>query len=884
MTRGFGVNAEVSVKCRNCREFKLTGRAKGDSYESFFGVETRWNLHLERKNAYCFVVAFITESELPDFATVNDKIVWRNSDGVSEKNKIYLYYVAGDSSCEPVVRLFYRATKSPRTVDLKQSLYDCGHYCRIASFNGDKPVLAEFPLPDDATYVAEDAAHHALLFYDTYGGPAEYNRPPLAKLDRHTANLVVLQRCIEPAKGGRYLQMADAKTLTFQPHPYINETVFSRWANAAFEAGIRNLVMTPVLDIQKNYDPNWEKGGYCFGHIHSLMHKGKARSGKFYPIRDSKDKRDAIDSTADCEVALMKNWLRRSPSAQLYHFNVEMNGAFSSYRSGIRMTPVGEVDGYEQIRSLSPRRALETVFEFFRYYHRRLKDGLGKDASRLKIIANFDRVAFQGAYAAKSGADVIIHKSIHRQSINLAVANSRGTAKAYGVEYGYDFDQWDRNYWWGYPPEPIRHGLMVMYHAGPRYIMNEIDIFNSRTGKLTGWGPMWFDFLRYAKLHPPRGEAQARIAVMRGFGDEWDRVSGQSAGWDSGRWLPIDEVRRSLQSKNGANTKCSKIAMLPNRPEKLSDSKIRNWLKEFDDAIYMHDFSLLNLLFANFGTEHQTDMNRLCTGTPFGPVDFIPWDTLPGILNQYDVVLYFGRGEGTAPLEIKTLENYVLKGGTLVIAAGQLRDVDDSILVKQFCGTNLCGNRRNDAGLVYTKLEPVAKTAKIVERLGCGDAKLISAAFGKGQCLLFSGEWLTYWDDDSAIEACRGALSGSQWLFFEPASEWLEYQVRCKKENCWIFPIFNHGRGFYPSGNGPDHGVWKGKLVFDLNELGLAGQAIEAWCVQYDCDGKPDPFCLKSIEIVVSPDGRNATIELVLDEFEEIIIGPKGEAKAEFFR
>jgi len=126
-------------------------------------------------------------------------------------------------------------------------------------------------------------------------------------------------------------------------------------------------------------------------------------------------------------------------------------------------------------------------------------------------------------------------------------------------------------------------------------------------------------------------------------------------------------------------------------------------------------------------------------------------------------------------------------------------------------------------------------------------------------------------------------LAGVEWLTFEPASEWLEYHVR-KKRDCWILPIFNHGRGFYPSGNGPDHGAWAGRVIVDLRKLGLAGQPVGAWRVTYDPDRRPDPFALTPVEVTCSPNGRHAMIDLTVHEFEELVLGPRGRTRSAFFR
>jgi len=321
---------------------------------------------------------------------------------------------------------------------------------------------------------------------------------------------------------------------------------------------------------------------------------------------------------------------------------------------------------------------------------------------------------------------------------------------------------------------------MVFYHAGARYLMNEIPIYLEEEKKLSGWGPAWFDVCRYARLHPCRGEPRVRIAVMRALGDEWNRAAAPSSGWESGLWLPRTEI---------------------------------------------------------------------------------------------------GRGVGPTDREISCLEQYVKEGGTLFVAGGQLRGEDDGFAVGRFCGVSIEGAAELD-GLPYVRLRAGEGRAEIVRSLPNGDPDVIRAQVGKGVAYVSSGEWLTYWGREAPETLLRAELENAGWLDLDPVSGWIEYAVG-RKGRTWVFALFNHGRGFFPSGNGRDHGPWEGTIGIDLDDLGLLGENVTVLRAKYTPD-VAKPFALVPVPHAVK-DGR-LEVQVRVEDTAELIVGPAAEAETDFFR
>jgi hypothetical protein len=755
-----------------------------------------------------------------------------------------------------------------------------------------------FTLPEGTVFTGIDPHRASSYYHEALLQPVRYDRLPLPALPFAAAPVTLVERIIPPGSGGACLAAAGIDGASFQPGGNLAENVFWQWADAAAAAGVKHLVLSPVIAIAAPAESAVEGGEgasrigrasglpeeYRFFHLHSLLSGGKhlARAGNNEPLTPVQ-RMEMLGRSLKDMAAAIRYWLDKVQDGTAYFFAVELNGSFGTYKGGIADSLIGGMPGYDRIAE-GGTQAWELAFRFFRELKIRLLAELGEYARRVRVMANFDRVAFQGAYAYHSGVDLILHKNIHRQSLNLVVANSRGAARAYGKDYGFHLDAWDRNYWYSYHPREIRHGLMVYFHAGASCLLDGIPVWHKETQSLSGWSEAWLDFCRYVRTHPALGEQSVSFAVMRGLGDEWNRVAGPSASWEAGEWLPKAEMNRALgegvKGEAGLKPDADGNRGVPAKWAKARRAVMQGEKSRTKDT-YLDDYQLLRLVFADYGTPSRTDPNRLCTGTPYGPVDFIPWDTTVDRLKGYRAIAYSGRGLATDRYTLSQLQLYVRNGGTLLIAAGQLRDADGCLPQEGFLGVSLGEQRRWDA-LPYTLLSSDGKGGeiRIAGTLPNGDPSVVEARFGSGVAYLFCGEWLTYWGYEAPLEILRRVLERQKLLEFDPPCDWLEYMVRRKGESV-ILPLFHHGRGYFPSNNGKDHGAWEGRIFVDLQQLALSADKAAVFRVAKDPLNPEWPIL---VSVKHSMENGRLMFHLRVEEFEEIIIGPASAAAENFYQ
>ncbi len=866
--KGFSYGADVVIRSEDATSFWMKGRAQAQKDTGLFGVAIQWGRPLGTGYAYKFVLRMQPADCLPDLITVNDCVVWRKSKGYANAAayEVECVYVPASPEETATLRLMRECGSQWFTLHPphQNSWNPRNFICQRGAYNGPRPAYEKAFVPEGAQLHAIDSHLACTAFHDSLFQPTEYERPGLPKLPYPTADVKIVERGISPIEGGKYLRTGIADVLAYLPSSsYGSEPGFELWAKAAAEAGFREILVSPVLELRNCGYPKAQPGKHQFFHWHSLM-RGSTPVMPSMPKWSPAERKARIAEAVKETCRLIQRWFELVPGGRAMMFELEVNGAYGNYGGGIADAAIGEIPGYESV-SKGGIPAWRLTFEYFQELRRQCESALGAQRDRFKIMANLDRAAFQGAYCYHSGVDIVLHKNIHRQSVNVVVANSRGAAAAYGKQFGYDFDAWDRNYWGSYPLREIGQGLLVYFHSGAGYLMDEIPVWSRRDRFLSEYGKMWLDFCRYAKTHPRLGSQKVRIAVMRAMGDEWNRVAGPSASWEAGEWLPKTEMARALREPSvSARWAKAKLAQEQGRTPKTEDT-------------YLWDYALLNLVFAKFGSPWRTNPDRLYTGTPYGPVDFIPWDTPAEKLSQYRVIIFLGNGaiDGQTTGNLK---QFVEAGGNLMIAAGQLRGADGELVTREFAGVQLGATRKSN-GLPYTHLEP-AGAATVSDRLANNDPMVVRTGRGKGKLFLFSGECLTYWDDSAPTRIAQGLLETVKWIAFAPASDWLEYSVS-KKQKMWVFAIFNHGRGFSPSGNGRDYGPWKGEVALDLPALDLKPQdGIAVYRVAHAREAAL-PFSL--VPIPSSLNGMRLSFSATIAEFEEIVIGPKDHAQQDFF-
>ena len=832
----FTVGTTVDVSSESSRKVTLDAEKIAGFEDPYFGYSFVWsNFPFRSFYKYVWTMQYSDAASLPDFITVNDDIVWHKADGFATNDLIEFEYVFSNDE-EAKIRLIWEmGGLQNKTAVIRHKWWPNSLVCVRQEQVSVIPQYDQYPIESSTVFVSIDPNLGAQYNYD-FEEPVDYGPELLVEMPYETDQVVFMERIAPTLSQIQWLNaLTGINTMTFQ----VGEpTSFDEWMNLMLSGGIRDLVVFPPI----------RSGSAPDSYISTHMGGTEVLS----------DPGQMAENAAN----VMKAWLNNQQDANIYMFYPEMNGMFGNYGGGIFDTLVNQSPGYEDADQ-GGRIGWERTFDFFNDFRSELETNLGAASDRLKVVANFDRVGFQGAYAHKSGVDIIIHKCIHRQSINLVVANSRGAAKAYDKEYGYDFDAWDRNWWVGYAPKSIKHGLETYFHAGGKYFMDEVSIWSRDGIKPTAWGKGWLDFCRYASRHPKRGSQEVKIGILRAYGDEWNRVAGPASMNETIPHLPIDEMWTAW----GQNP----------RPYTWYWAAVKMPL-DWDELIhytYLWDYDLLNVVFSSYGSPYRTNINKLCTGTPYGPVDFIPWDITQDKLNTYSIIVHLGRGVGVDINMIGRLEQFVSNGGTVILAAGQLRDDNGDMAVSSFCGINLGSTQLLNNENPYT----VLSNGTVLEDLSTGDPLAVEKGYGSGKAIMFSGEWVCDKDVDFAKAVFQQELVSHKWLEFTPSNDWLEYFVS-QRNDLWILTVFNHGRGYYPSGNGVDNGVWSGDINVDLNKLGLEAGNVEVFGVSYDTNSTI-PFTL--LQLPISNNGSSLLVPLTVDEFKEIVIGPVGLTALEYF-
>ena len=349
---------------------------------------------------------------------------------------------------------------------------------------------------------------------------------------------------------------------------------------------------------------------------------------------------------------------------------------------------------------------------------------------------------------------------------------------------------------------------------------------------------------------------------MRGMGDQWAVLRGASDAWGFVDYVFNAEISAALRQDpvpdkwaGAVNATRAGVGIKP-------------------EDVHTGDFNLLNHIFADFGTAVRTDVRRIFTGTPFGPADFLPWDATPQAMADYAIIIYMGRGVGTELGTVEALLEYVQNGGTLVIAAGQLRYDDGSFHSRSFGGMSL-GERRVLIDIPYTLLTG-GTTIKTLEN---GDPAVMHAYFGGGEIFMFAGEYLTAQGFDNPNAILEKTLPRAAFLTFSHDANFVGYMVQHKGESRAV-QFVNHGRGWFPSGIGRDHGPWIGTITLNLDRLGLSGE-LELFHVVKELDGSV-PVALEVLEF--TRHGRYIEFDMTVEELFQIFIGPVGQAASDFFK
>jgi hypothetical protein len=811
-------NSEIDFRKQDASTFWVEGKGHG-----FFGVRFGCGKVLKKNMVYNFELACHPE---PDRILFESKIVWQKGRDIYADDYAKFSYVPSDNNEIPQIAIIKNSTAELQRVFFNYTRYFAYRIKVDAGSQTDKrPQYPLFEMPAELQLFKIDPSIACSSLESVHTAPLEnYVAAPLPETPYPPSKVKFIEYSVS-------LKRSPEAFISLLPYLENNQV------DVVF-AGSWN---PKVEDIEK------------YAHV---LTDTDFDFAMFQFTKKLSISEQSINNYMDNCIAAAKKLLELNPKAKIYLVYPEYTNMFGFWQGGITQSPMRKYSPeMDKIFEQGGCEAFETFFSFFQKLNERFRTKVGSNA---RILVYSDRAGFSSAYTAKLGADIVMTKNIHRQNVNIAVANSRGAASAYDLGYGMDFDSWDRNYQKSYSTREMKQVLMTYFHSGAEYIMDEsIHAFSADYKKVSAIGKTWFDFMRYAKLHPQRGIQQVDIAVMRGLGDEWSRIAGPSASWEAAR-------------------ESHEVTTHP----------------------YFSDYNLLNIFFSNFGSYYRTFPDRLCTGTPYGAVNFIPWDIKYEKLKKYRLVVYTGKSNCMTKSVYENLVKYVENGGTLVFAAGHLRKRDGSFFTKDL--TRLCGVKidglftlksepkwdRNRVDWVfdennkqkYISLETFGENTEIFTRFKNCDPMVVLKRHGQGKTYLFATEYLTEFSSDIAIRIIMSQAEKIRKVDFVPDNDRLEYTV-AKKADSFVLTIMNHGNIGFPSGNGRATGIWKGKVKIDLNRFKIS-LPIAVYKICYT-PGDKRPFVLEKVNSIII--NNELMFECGVDDFAEFIIGPAESVERDFY-
>jgi len=435
---------------------------------------------------------------------------------------------------------------------------------------------------------------------------------------------------------------------------------------------------------------------------------------------------------------------------------------------------------------------------------------------------------FAVAHFAAGGAEMTVNKAIFRGCFNATVAAGRGAAKAHNLPHGFDYDPWSWRFRMNHHPLEWRQGLRVYLHAGAKFLFHEGTLFRRDADgrvKPTETGREFCDAARYARRHPTLGPQIVKMAAMHGAG-EWSHLR-----------LP-----RFM-------------------PQLQQDINPPDW-----EVLRYRDWKLLDVFFPKIGGYMSGRFDRLMTGTPYGPLDVIPWDTPLETMKDYEFVCALGSN-GCVPRQLETFIRYAETGGRLVLALGQLRD--QSLEPRQIIQADL----RPLAGVI---VDPQTNRVtldggEIIHRFPDG-SMIVRHRPGRGEVILFTTYALTTLGEDQPRRILRQLGERARFVQFEPFSDWLEVMANRKGRSVCL-SLFHHGQIGFPSGTGQKDPPWQGTVRIDLAKLGLDADVI-AKRVENGCTLADAPARIENNQLVFQP---------TIDLFAEFVLGPADRVEHDFY-
>jgi hypothetical protein len=505
----------------------------------------------------------------------------------------------------------------------------------------------------------------------------------------------------------------------------------------------------------------------------------------------------------------------------------------------------------------------------------------------------------------RRGTNLLILKNEEDPQYNIMMSMGRGIGRTFGKLFGF---YWEQTH---YPFPSLDEKLqtcLLYYFSGGSWISAEAENAPSfANGVVAEWVYPYVQALRFAMMHPARGKNIVPVGIVYGAGDGW--------------WIPynpfglMDTFQRYVEYDNATNKLTSEPSftkVFPWMPQ--GDPKQMSWrqaghLSLFIDKLdELQGYNLLDVFFPHYGDAYTAHIARLLTGTPYGPVDFVPLDeATPAHLKTFGVLAFLGKASLSPDAETKVIE--AARNGAQVIVGVQHFPASGGLgLTFDKGGARVEGQVRGvpeifgDSTGKYDGMLFRAQGEGWETVGSVGDRPLVvRKAFGKGTVYVYLGQWI--WQGGDAIRPVLAHAAGQAApLKFHQPDDQMEYVAYRKNQGAWV-ALFNHGgivigsdrlkEPFRVTPPEPLHseirGPYRGEIEFRLDKLGLPA---ESPFVLYEIDGIDGKAFDNAIsgqktfvvrEIPSRQRGGAITASVSFGKRAEFVVAPKGQGEAVFF-
>jgi len=509
------------------------------------------------------------------------------------------------------------------------------------------------------------------------------------------------------------------------------------------------------------------------------------------------------------------------------------------------------------------------------------------------------------------GTDLLILKNEEDPQYNIMISMGRGIGRTFAKPFGF---YWEQTH---YPFTSLDEKLqtcLLYYFSGGNWISAEGENAPSFANDVVAeWAYPYVEALRFTMVHPARGKSIVPVGIVYGAGDGW--------------YIPynpfglMDTFQRYVEYDNATNkltTEPSFTKVFPwmpvVEPKQVTNPKQMTWRQAgfislfIDKLDELQGYNLLDAFFPQYGDAYTARIARLLTGTPYGPVDFVPLEGAAAEhLKTFGVLAFLGQATLDPAAEAKVVE--AARNGAQVVVGAQHFPASGGLgLTFDKGGARAEGQVRGVpqifgesmgkyAGMLFHARGEGWEAAASVD----GRPLVVRKAFGKGMVYVYLGQWI--WQGGDALRPVLAYAAGQAApLKFRQPDDQMEYVTYRKSRGAWV-ALFNHGdiaigcdRLKEPFRVTPPEplrseirGPYRGEIQFRLDKLGLPP---ESPFVLYEIDGIDG----KAFDDVISgqktfvvreiPSRQREgviTASVSIGKRAEFVVAPKGQGEAVFF-